>query len=151
MGASGPSSDPSGGAFGPDGDLAFPGPEQAPAHADVVVQIEQLDQLPGRPQPVPAEVDLDPAGPVLEVGEGGLALVPQRLDPSRDDDRRTVLALLVAVERERLAGRVRALEPVGERRHAQRLQRRALLAAGGLDVGALLDAAHAAFPPNRLR
>ena len=148
----GPGERPFGGrTLGPDRDLALTGPEQSPAYPDVVVEVEQLDQIPGRAETVPAEIDLDPPASILQMGKGGLALVPERLDATRHHDRGAVLALLVAVERERLARGVGALEPVGEGRHPASLERRALFPPRGLDVGALLDAAHAAFPPNRLR
>ena len=72
----------------------------------MVVQVEQLDQLLGLAQPIPAEVDLDPARAVLQVEKVGLALRAERHDASRDGDRRArPRPCASSVERERLARR----------------------------------------------
>jgi len=115
-------------------------------HANVVVQVEQLDQIVSVGQLVAAEVDLDLARRVLEVGEGGLPLRSPCRDPAGHPHLGTVFPHAVVVGCERLGGGVGAVEAIGEWRDAELLQLGQLLAPGGLDVIPLLGGAHAALP-----
>ena len=128
-----------------------------PAHADVIVEVEPLQQRVSVAQLVAPQVDLDPARAVLQVQEGRLPLRPHRGDPAGDRDAGPVFAHRVVVGGERFGSGMGALVAVGERGDPRRLQRRTLLAPCRLDERALLIAlvapapAHAALPPNRLR
>ncbi len=97
-----------------------------------------------------------PARAVLQMEEGRLALRAHAHDAPGDGDGRPIVAHGVVVGGQHLGGGVAPLVPVGEGRYALGLERRALLAAGGLDERAVVVAlapvgAHAALPPKRLR
>ena len=135
--------------FDPHGHFAGAGAEEPPHGAHVIVEVELLHDRPALAQCVLAEVELDPPRGVLDVTERRLALRPPRRDPSGHRDLGAVFPHLVLIEADGGGAAVGAVEPVGEGRHAHRLQRRAALPPGFLDEGALLD--HAAVPPKRLR
>ncbi len=138
-------------ALHPHRDLAHPGPEQPAPNAEVVVQVQELHQAVAVSQDVAAEVHLQPAGRVLQVGERGLALRAERDHPPGDRHLGPLLPHRVVVGGQRLGGRVAPVEPVGEGRHAQPLELRPLLAPRRLDVAPLVGRAHAALLPKRLR
>ncbi len=138
---------------GAHGDLAGAGAEERPGDAQVVVQIELLHQLVALAELVAPEIDLDPAGDVLQMQERRLALRAQRRDPACHRHDGALLTHRIVIGRERACRRVRALVAVGEGGHPGRFERGALSPARRLDEAALLvvRGGHAALPPNRLR
>src|SRR6266849_5789855 len=128
----------------PDGDLARLGAKQRALHADDIPEVEQLHHLVLLgPDGVDLEVDLNLAGAVLDVPEGGLAHRAQQDEPPRQPmDRWGVLVDML----ERPSDRARTVEPVGKRRDAALYQLGELLAPRRLD-----EAGHAALLPKRFR
>ena len=67
-----------------DGKLPGLGPKEAAVHADEVADVQTLEEPVCRfPHAVQPHVDLDPACPILEMGERGLPVPPQRHDATR--------------------------------------------------------------------
>src|SRR5439155_1181156 len=100
-------------ALHPQGDLPGLGPEQRARHTDHIAEVEQLhDLVLLGPDGVDLEVNLNLAGPVLEVSEGRLAHGAQQDEPPREavDGR-----VRVAESLERRLDHAGAVEPVGER------------------------------------
>ena len=137
----------------PHGDLAGAGPEEPAPEPYVVVEVEELHQRPRLLQRIAAEIALDPAAGVLEMGEDGLPLRAKRGDPARHGHLRAVIPHGVVVGRQRLRGRVAPLVSVGERLDPQRRDGVALVAPRRLDVRALDvgRTGHAALPPYCFR
>ena len=70
--------------------------------------------------------------------EGGLTLGPPGDQPARHDDSRALVTHLVAIGAHRLRGEVRPLKPIGIRKNALRLERRALGTPRLFDIRPLL-------------
>ena len=111
-----------------DAQLAGARAEQIPLDADVIAEIEQLEDLEIQlRQRVLADVDLDALQSVGEREEIGLAEVPDGQDTARGDrlDLVGLEGFGGAIAKARRQGRngVRAVEPPRVDVHAQRLQR----------------------------
>jgi hypothetical protein len=116
--------------FGANRDLARARPEERSADADDVADVEQVEQREAVvAEHVAPEIQLEAALLVGEVSERRLAVPALRDEPPRDAHGRSLLVpRAIAEGGERLRRRVRAVEGVGERRDAARLERRQLLA-----------------------
>src|SRR2546426_1127722 len=128
----------------PRGHLGGVGGNQRARHTDHIAEVEQLhDLVLLGPDGVDLEVNLNLAGPVLEVSEGRLAHGAQQDEPPREavDGR-----VRVAESLERRLDRAGAVEPVGERDDAALYELGELLPPRRLD-----EAGHAALLPKRLR
>ena len=71
----------------PHRDFAGAGPERRPLDPDPVPDVEQLVAGEGLAQVVGAKIELDPAAPVQQVRESGLAVAAQAQDPPREAHR----------------------------------------------------------------
>ncbi len=98
----------------PDGDFPGPGAEELPVDADVVVQVEQLHQSPGSAERVLPEVELEPPGNILDVGEGRLPLASVRHQAAGHRDVGAIVAHGVVIGRDGGGGGKRPLERVAK-------------------------------------
>ena len=130
----------------PQGDFAGPRFHQAAVDADMIAQIEQVEDtvLIGT-KLVTLEVQLDLAARVLEMRERGLAVGTERDDPPGKRVRCVVVFAAVGIER--LLGRRGAFEPIGERGHASFDQLLQLLASRRFDE----SGHYAALLPKRFK
>ncbi len=118
-------------------------------NADVVVEIEQLHQVPRRSQVIGPEVDLNPPAGVLEMTEHHLPLGSPGLDPAGNLHRRSLVAHVIPVGPQGFGCGVSPVESIGERLDAERLDGATLLPAMAFRLAQLPG--HAAWPPYRFR
>jgi hypothetical protein len=130
----------------PEGELSDPGPERSAHDADDVSAVDLVDE-PGESivaEIVLPDVELDPPGPIAEVGEDGLAVVPDRVQAPREAELlvRRLMADVIEALAHSLHGR-RPVERVGVAGHAAGAEGLGLLAPDGVEGVVLVQLCHA--------